>query len=95
MIMLRLAMVGGARIGCPRAKVSMMIIGAPQCGQTKVGWTMATGASGGCGSAAVGDDVQQFARPGEIVSCARHWRAARSGGCGGSRRAARAAGSGA
>ena len=25
---------GGARIGCPRAKVSMMIIGAPQSGQT-------------------------------------------------------------
>ena len=25
---------GGARIGCPRTKVSMMIIGAPQCGQT-------------------------------------------------------------
>ena len=29
--------VGGARIGCPRAKVSTMIIAAPQCGQTKVG----------------------------------------------------------
>ena len=35
--MLQLASVGGARIGCPRAKVSTMIIAAPQCGQTKVG----------------------------------------------------------
>lgn len=38
---------GGARMGCLRAKVSMMVMGAPQCGHTKVGWTMATGASGG------------------------------------------------
>ena len=38
---------GGARIGCPRTKVSMMSIAAPQCGQTKVGWTRTMGASGG------------------------------------------------
>jgi hypothetical protein len=28
---------GGPRIGCARAKVSMMSIGAPQCRHTKVG----------------------------------------------------------
>ena len=28
---------GGARMCCPRTRVSMMIIGAPQSGQTKVG----------------------------------------------------------
>jgi hypothetical protein len=28
---------GGARIGCPRVRISMMIIAAPQCGQRKVG----------------------------------------------------------
>jgi hypothetical protein len=28
---------GGARMDCARTQVSMMIMGAPQCGQTKVG----------------------------------------------------------
>jgi hypothetical protein len=36
---------GGARIGWPRAKLSTMLIAAPQCGQTKVGGTMATDAA--------------------------------------------------
>lgn len=44
--------VGGARIGLPRAKVSTMLIAAPQCGHTKVGWTMPTGASSGDGGSA-------------------------------------------
>ena len=37
--------VGGARIGARRAKISTTIIAAPQCGQTKVGGTVATGVS--------------------------------------------------
>lgn len=50
---------GGARIGCPRAKVSTTIIGAPQCKHQKVGRVDAgstsmlgasTGTSSCCGS---------------------------------------------
>ena len=36
---------GGARIGCPRIRISTTIIAAPQCGQTKAGWMKPTGAS--------------------------------------------------
>jgi hypothetical protein len=32
-------------MGSPRTKVSMTIIAAPRCGQTKVGATMVTGAA--------------------------------------------------
>ena len=35
--------VGGARIGCPRAKVSMMSIAAPQCWQMNMGSMVAMG----------------------------------------------------
>jgi len=46
--------VGGARIVAPRAKISTMLIAAPQCGQTKLGATLAKGASGGGDSVAAG-----------------------------------------
>ena len=46
--------VGGARMGCPRTKVSMTVIAAPQCGQTKVGAMLAAVTSGGCDSVAAG-----------------------------------------
>src|SRR3979490_529478 len=38
---------GGARMGCPRAKTSTMIIAAPQGGQTKVGAMLAAAPGGG------------------------------------------------
>lgn len=44
---------GGARIVSPRAKVSTMLITAPQCGQTKVGGRLATRATSGVGAAVV------------------------------------------
>ena len=46
--------VGGARIGCPRAKVSMMSIAAPQCWQMNVGGMVAMGSSRCAGSAVSG-----------------------------------------
>ena len=53
----------------PRAKISTMIIAAPQCGQTKVGWTLATDAVGRL-RFGVGDDVQQFTRLCEMLAAA-------------------------
>src|ERR1700693_4814008 len=53
--------VAGARIGSPRTKLWMKIIAAPQCGQTKAGGTMATGAVTNAGCAST---VGQYRAPG-------------------------------
>ena len=63
-----------------------MIIAAPQCGQTKVGWPLATVGSAGCGSTAAGRTRAAVRARGRDARGVRHWRAARSGECGGSRR---------
>ena len=76
--------VGGARIGWPRAKVSTMIIAAPQCGQTKVGWTLARRRSRRAVQSRWGRRAAVRAH-GRDARGVRHWRAARSGECGESR----------
>ena len=66
---------GGARIGWPRARISTMLIAAPQCGQTKVGWPQATGAAS-AGGGVVGttcSSSRAWAR------CSRRWGSSRQG----------------
>ena len=67
-LMLQLARWAARESVAPRAKVSTMIIAAPQCGQTKVGWPQAAGAVGRRRFGRGGDDVQQFARLGEMLA---------------------------
>ena len=67
-IMLQLATWAARGSVAPRAKVSTMIIAAPQCGQTKVGGTMADGRLRRLRFGRGGNDVQQFARLGEMLA---------------------------
>lgn len=59
---------GGARMCCARAKVSMMIIGAPQCRHTKVGCRAALAVWASLGAAGrTGGLMQEFASGGDLV----------------------------
>ena len=61
---------GGARMGCLRARISMMIIAAPQSGQTKVGWTALSDASASVlmGSVLAGATCSKLAHSRKIIA---------------------------
>jgi hypothetical protein len=66
--------VSGGRIGSPRTKVWMTIIAARQCGQTKIGGTMAIGAATNAGGAAKGGRRAAVRRPGEMLAASQQRR---------------------
>ena len=60
---------GGPRMGAVRSRISMTVIGAPQCRQTKVGRASTIASFGGI--LELGHDVQQFTHLGEIGAAHR------------------------